>query len=67
MRIRVLYEMLGYSEGELEGIDHWLIYHPDYQETVRETAMARMRGEDSGPTSTKSSCSERTAHTLTEK
>jgi len=41
-----LYEMLGYSEGELEGIDHWLIYHPDYQEITRERAKARMRGEE---------------------
>jgi PAS domain S-box-containing protein len=41
----VLYEMLGYSEGELEGIDHWLIYHPHHQKAVRERAMARMRGE----------------------
>ncbi len=41
----VLSEMLGYSKGELEGIDHWLIYHPDDQETCRERAIARMRGE----------------------
>ncbi|MGO9122766.1 MAG: PAS domain S-box protein [Desulfomonilaceae bacterium] len=41
-----LYEMLGYSEGELEGTDHWLIYHPDYQEITRERAKARMRGEE---------------------
>ncbi len=41
-----LYEMLGYSPGELEGMDHWLVYHPDYQDLVRQRAMARMRGED---------------------
>jgi PAS domain S-box-containing protein len=40
-----LYEMLGYDQGELEGMDHWLVYHPDYQELTRERAKARMRGE----------------------
>ncbi|OGP73222.1 MAG: hypothetical protein A2V86_13375 [Deltaproteobacteria bacterium RBG_16_49_23] len=42
---RRLYEMLGYGEGELEGLDHWLVYHPDYQGRTRERAQARMRGE----------------------
>lgn len=41
-----LYDMLGYSEGELEGRDHWTIYHPDDQETAHERAQARMRGEE---------------------
>jgi PAS domain S-box-containing protein len=41
-----LYEMLGYSDGELEGTDHWKVYHPDYQEITRERALARMRGEE---------------------
>lgn len=41
-----LYEMLGYDKGELEGLDHWLVYHPDYQAITRERAKARMRGED---------------------
>ena len=41
-----LYEMLGYSEGELEGIDQWLIYHPDYREIFRQRAPERMRGEE---------------------
>ncbi|MGO9736303.1 MAG: PAS domain S-box protein, partial [Desulfomonilaceae bacterium] len=41
-----LYEMLGYSPGELEGMDHWLVYHPDYQDISRQRAIARMRGED---------------------
>ncbi|MGO8879599.1 MAG: PAS domain S-box protein [Desulfomonilaceae bacterium] len=41
-----LYEMLGYSPGELEGMDYWLIYHPDYQDLIRRRAIARMRGEE---------------------
>ena len=41
-----LYDMLAYSQGELEGMDHWVIYHPEYQEIARERAMARMRDED---------------------
>ena len=40
-----LHEMLAYDKGELEGLDHWLVYHPDYQELTRERARARMRGE----------------------
>ena len=44
-----LYDMLGYSQGELEGLDHWAIYHPEYQEITRERAMARMRGEEVVP------------------
>ncbi|MBW1911178.1 MAG: PAS domain S-box protein, partial [Deltaproteobacteria bacterium] len=40
-----LNEMLGYEEGELLGLDHWLLYHPDYQQLTRERAKARMRGE----------------------
>ncbi len=44
-----LYDMLGYSQGELEGLDHWVIYHPEYQEITRERAVARMRGEDIVP------------------
>ncbi len=42
---RRLYEMLGYEEGELIGLDHWLVYHPDYQNLTRERALARLRGE----------------------
>ena len=42
---RRLYEMLGYEQGELEGHDHWIVYHPDYQALTRERAQARMRGE----------------------
>jgi two-component system, cell cycle sensor histidine kinase and response regulator CckA len=44
-----LYDILGYSQGELEGMDHWVIYHPEYQEIARERAMARMRDEDVEP------------------
>ena len=40
-----LYEMLGYSPGELEGMDPWLVYHPDYQDLIRRRAIPRMRGE----------------------
>jgi two-component system cell cycle sensor histidine kinase/response regulator CckA len=43
---RRLYEMLAYAEGELEGQDHWVVYHPDYQAITRARAEARMRGED---------------------
>jgi len=41
-----LNEMLGYGEGELIGQNHWVVYHPDYQELTRERAQARMRGEE---------------------
>ena len=40
-----LHEMLGYGKGELKGLDHWLLYHPDYHKLTRESAQARMRGE----------------------
>jgi len=40
-----LNEMLGYDEGELLGLEHWLIYHPDYQKITRERAQSRLRGE----------------------
>ena len=40
-----LHEMLGYEPGELEGLDHWLVYHPYYQDIIRERAQARLRGE----------------------
>ena len=42
---RCLHKMLGYDDGELEGKEHWRVYHPDYQEMTRERALARMRGE----------------------
>jgi PAS domain S-box-containing protein len=40
-----LHEMLGYQPGELEGLDHRLIYHPDFRELTGSRAQARMRGE----------------------
>jgi len=43
---RRLHEMLGYENDELVGMDHWLIYHPEYHEITRERARVRMRGED---------------------
>ena len=41
-----LYEMLGYENGELQGMDYWLVYHPDYQDLTREQANVCMRGEN---------------------
>lgn len=40
-----LYEMLGYEKGKIEGMDHWLVYHPDYRDLTRKRAQARMQGE----------------------
>ena len=40
-----LYEMLGYDDGELLGRDHWLVYHPEFHETTRRRAQARLRGQ----------------------
>ncbi len=41
-----LCEMLGYSLTELEGVDVFDIYDPDYHQIVRERAAARMRSEE---------------------
>ncbi len=41
-----LHRMLCYEPGELEGIDHWRVYHEDYHQITRSRAMARMRGEE---------------------
>ncbi|MCF8145117.1 MAG: PAS domain S-box protein [Deltaproteobacteria bacterium] len=41
-----LHQMLGYDDGELLGLDHWLVYHPESQEITRKRAEARMRGEN---------------------
>ncbi|MBU1740257.1 MAG: PAS domain S-box protein, partial [Proteobacteria bacterium] len=41
-----LCEMLGYEENQLVGLDHWRVYHPDYQELTRTRAEARLRGEE---------------------
>jgi PAS domain S-box-containing protein len=46
---RRLSEMLGYAQGELLGLNHWLIYHPEYRDLTRERALARMRGERVAP------------------
>lgn len=40
-----LHELLGYEPGELVGLEHWLIYHPDYQAITRSRAQARLGGE----------------------
>ena len=40
-----LHRMLGYEGGELLGLDHWQIYHAEFQEITRKRAEARMRGE----------------------
>jgi PAS domain S-box-containing protein len=42
-------EMLGYEEKQLVGMEHWLIYHPEYQELTRTRALARLQGEDVTP------------------
>ena len=44
-----LCQMLGYSPGELEGMEHWRVYHGKYQRITRERAEARMRGENVPP------------------
>ncbi len=46
---RRLHEMLGYAPGELEGMDHTLLSHPDYRQVVGEMASARLRGEGVTP------------------
>ncbi len=43
---RAFCEMVGFSRDELKGMDHWLVYDPEFQELTRERAIARMRGED---------------------
>lgn len=42
---RRLHEMLGYEDGELLGMNHWLVYHPNYQSLTRKRAEARLQGE----------------------
>ncbi|HKI49626.1 MAG TPA: PAS domain S-box protein, partial [Desulfobacteria bacterium] len=44
-----LHEMLGYESGELVGLNHWVVYHPDYRYLTQERARARMRGETVTP------------------
>jgi two-component system cell cycle sensor histidine kinase/response regulator CckA len=41
-----LHEMLGYLPEEMEGVNHWMLYHRDCQKLVRERATARLRDED---------------------
>ena len=41
-----IHEMLGYDKNELEGIEHWVVYHPDYQDITRKRAQARMQGDE---------------------
>jgi len=41
-----LNEMLGYNEGELIGQNHWVVYHPEYQELTRSRAQSRMEGDN---------------------
>lgn len=43
---RAFCEMMGYAADELRGMEHWLVYDPEFQSLTRERAMARMRGED---------------------
>jgi PAS domain S-box-containing protein len=44
-----LNDMLDYNRNEMEGMDHWLVYHPDYQDLTRERAQARMLGKKIPP------------------
>lgn len=40
-----LHEMLGYRPGELIGLEHWRIYHPDYQSLTKQIEQAGFKGE----------------------
>jgi len=40
-----IHQLLGYEQGGLKGIEHWVIYHPDYQQLATEQAEALMRSE----------------------
>lgn len=40
-----LHKMLGYDPGELIGLEHRCIYHPDYQKLTEERVQAFLRGE----------------------
>ena len=44
-----LCQMLGYAKDELEGMEHRILAHPDYQDLVLQRALARMRGESVPP------------------
>lgn len=40
-----LHEMLGYELGELQGLNYWVMFHPDSQDLARSRAQARLMGE----------------------
>jgi PAS domain S-box-containing protein len=40
-----IHQLLGYEQGGLKGIEHWVIYHPDYQQLATEQAEVLMRSE----------------------
>ncbi|MHB8202151.1 MAG: PAS domain S-box protein [Desulfomonilaceae bacterium] len=40
-----LQEMLGYDADELKSMEHWMVYHPDYQEITRQRAIGRIKGD----------------------
>lgn len=42
-------EMLGYAQAELLGLDHWMLYHGECQDLMKERALARMRGDRLAP------------------
>ncbi len=44
-----LCQMLAYAKDELEGMEHRILAHPDYQDLVLQRALARMRGESVPP------------------
>ncbi len=39
-----LLKMLGYDDGEMVGMDHWLVYHPDYQKLLDKEQSPNARG-----------------------
>ncbi|MCX6698597.1 MAG: PAS domain S-box protein, partial [Methanomicrobiales archaeon] len=41
--------MTGYSRKELYDMDFWDMYHPDFQEPIKERGLARLRGEEVRP------------------
>jgi PAS domain S-box-containing protein len=41
-----MHQIMGYPEGELVGMEHWLLYHPDFRDMTRDRAQARLRGEN---------------------
>ncbi len=41
-----LHSILGYEQGELVGMKHWQIYHPEFQAITKKHAADRMKGKD---------------------